>query len=341
VRRYLDNIMHAASRARALVDRILGFSRSGIAEQVPVDIQAVVAETLDLLQASMSVRVRLEKVLWAADAAVIGDESRLHQVILNLCTNALQAMPDGGVLRVALERVSVAEARTLSHGTLVAGMYVRLTVSDTGTGIPKEVMDRMFDPFFTTKPVGGGTGLGLSMVHGIVTDFGGAIDVSSVVGEGTSFCIWLPLTSETAMSAPEEARDLPRGQGETVMIVDDEPALVSLTEEMLAELGYEPAGFGSSAAALLAFRSDPHRFDAVVTDELMPDLLGTQLARELMTLRPGIPILLVSGHGGVHLAERAGAAGITEVLPKPLPKRDLAEALAKALARAAVRTSTG
>jgi CheY-like chemotaxis protein len=214
-----------------------------------------------------------------------------------------------------------------------------LTVSDTGTGIPEEVMDRIFDPFFTTKPVGGGTGLGLSLVHGIVMDLGGAVDVSSAVGAGTTFCIWLPVTSATVMSAAEETRELPRGRGETVMIVDDEPALVSLTEETLADLGYEPVGFGSSAAALLVFRKNPHRFDAVLTDELMPDLLGTQLAREIKTLRPDIPILLMSGHGGIHLAERAGAARISEVLPKPLPKRDLAEALAKVLAAADVRVA--
>jgi FixJ family two-component response regulator len=181
--------------------------------------------------------------------------------------------------------------------------------------------------------VGEGTGLGLSLVHGIVADLGGAIDVASVPGKGTTFRIWLPRTAATAAPVAPGAAGLPRGNGETVMIVDDEPALVALTEELLAELGYEPVGFGSSTAALHAFRSDPDRFDAVVTDEVMPDLLGTQLARELSTLRPGLPIILMSGHGGAHLAERAGAAGVSDVLCKPLQKRDLAESLAKVLAR--------
>jgi signal transduction histidine kinase/ActR/RegA family two-component response regulator len=333
LRRYVDNIMHAAGRARALVDRILGFSRGSLAERVPVCVQAVVAETLELLRASLPPNVRLEKELRAADATVIGDETRLHQVTMNLCTNAIQAMPAGGVLRVVLERSELAAPRALKRGRLAAGAYVRLTVSDSGTGISPEIADRIFDPFFTTKSVGEGTGLGLSLVHGIVADLGGAVEVSSEVGKGTTFQVWLPASSETAQPAAGQPVELPHGHGETVMIVDDEPALVALTEETLAELGYEPIGFGSSTAALRAFRAHPDRFDAVLTDEVMPELPGTELAREITTTSPGALILLMSGHGGPYLAERAGAAGVSAMLRKPLQRRDLAEALARLLAR--------
>jgi signal transduction histidine kinase/CheY-like chemotaxis protein len=333
LRRYLDSIMQAAGRARALVDRILGFSRSGLTERVPVRVQAVVAETLQLLRASLPPKVRLEQELLAADAAVIGDETRLHQVTMNLCTNAVQAMRAGGVLRVLLERVELSAPHALKRGQLPAGAYVRLVVSDTGTGIAPQIVDRIFDPFFTTKSVGEGTGLGLSLVHGIVADLGGAVEVSSTVGKGTTFQIWLPASSEAARPAASPPGELPHGHGETIMIVDDEPALLSLAEETLAEVGYEPVGFGSSVAALRAFRADPNRFDVILTDEVMPELPGTELAREVSTLRPGVPILLMSGHGGPYLAERAGAAGVSEVLRKPLQRRDLAQALARLLAR--------
>jgi signal transduction histidine kinase/CheY-like chemotaxis protein len=332
LRRYLDHIMKAAGRARALIDRILSFSRSGLTERVPVRVQAVVAETLLLLRASLPPKVRLEQDLLAADSTVIGDETRLHQVTMNLCTNAVQAMREGGVLRVVLERVELSMPHALRRGQLAAGTYVHLMVSDTGTGIPPQIVDRIFDPFFTTKSVGEGTGLGLSLVHGIVADLGGAIEVSSAVGEGTTFHIWLPASSEAARPTASQPVHLPHGHGETVMIVDDEPALLSLTEETLAEVGYEPVGFGSSVAALRAFRADPGRFDVVLTDEVMPELPGTELAREISTMRSGALILLMSGHGGPYLAARAAAAGVSEVLRKPLQRRDLAESLARLLA---------
>ncbi len=331
LRRYVDNVLHAAGRAKALVDRILGFSRSGLGERVPVNVQAVIEETLELLEASLPPGIRLESRLEAGDAAVIGDATHLHQVAMNLCTNALQAMEHGGVLSVVLERVDLSEPRPHSRGALAAGPHVRLIVSDTGVGISPAVLERMFDPFFTTKSVGEGTGLGLSLVHGIVTDLGGAIDVTTQAGEGTRFEICLPVTGEVARPANEAVGELPRGDGATVMIVDDEPALVALAEEMLAELGYEPVGFASSSLALQAFRAQPERFDLILTDEAMPEVVGTELAREIRRIRPLVPIILMSGHGGAQLAERAAAIGVNEVLRKPLQGRELAESLARVM----------
>ena len=331
LRRYMDNVMHAAERAKALVDRILGFSRSGLGERVPMNVQSVIEETLELLSASLPPGIRLETRLEAGDAAVIGDATYLHQVAMNLCTNALQAMERGGVLSVVLERVDLNHQQVVSRGTLAPGPYVRLGVGDTGTGIPAGVLERMFDPFFTTKGVGQGTGLGLSLVHGIVTELGGAIDVTTKAGQGTCFAIWLPLTSEAGQRFIAEPHELPRGNGEAVMIVDDERPLVTLAEEMLAELGYDPVGFPSSSDALRAFRAEPGRFDLVLTDEAMPDLVGTQLASEIRKLGSTIPIILMSGHGGTQLEKRAAAIGVSEVLHKPLQRRDLAESLARVL----------
>ena len=331
LRRYLDNVMHAAGRAKMLVDRILGFSRSGLGERAHVHVQSVIEESLELIAASLPANIRLEKKLDAGDAALIGDSTQLHQVAMNLCTNALHAMEAGGTLTVLLERIRLAEGRSLSRGALSPGSYARLVIQDTGTGIPSAVVERIFDPFFTTKGIGEGTGLGLSLVHGIVTDLGGGIDVKTTVGHGTRFEIWLPITAETGKPVDETVRKLPRGNGETVMIVDDEPMLVSLAEEMLAELGYEPVGFHSSNAALEAFRADPARFHLVLTDEAMPDLAGTELAREIRRIRPDVPIILMSGHGGAPLVDRAAGIGVNEVLHKPLQRSDLAESFARTL----------
>jgi PAS domain S-box-containing protein len=331
LRRYLDNILHAAERARLLVEGILGFSRSGLGERALVNIGAVVSETLELLEASLPRSIRLESRIKAGDAAVIGDATYLHQVAMNLCTNAIQAMEQGGVLRVSLERIDAAVSRTLSRGSIAPGPYVRLIVSDTGAGIRPAVLERMFDPFFTTKRVGEGTGLGLSLVHGIVADLGGAIDVTTGAGRGTIFEIWLPVAGEISAPVVKQDAMLPRGQGETIMIVDDERALVGLAEEITAGLGYEPVGYTSSTAALQAFQAAPQRFDVVLTDESMPDLQGTELARAIRSIRPGIPIMVMSGFGGSQLANRAAAIGVNAVLRKPLRNRELAESLARIL----------
>jgi PAS domain S-box-containing protein len=328
-RRYIDNVMQAGGRAKALVERILTFSRSGVGDRVPVNVQAAVAEALELLSASLRPGVRLVTHLTAGNAAVIGDPTELHQVVMNLCTNAMQAMPDGGVLDVALTRTNLDAPKTVSHGSIDPGAYVTLCVTDTGVGIAPQLADRIFDPFFTTKGVGEGTGLGLALVHGIVADLQGAIDVSTRPGAGTTFAIWLPIKGEATAAERNVVRTLPMGAGQTIMVVDDERALVLLAEETLAELGYEGVGFDSSVAALAAFRESPQRFDAVLTDETMPELAGSDLVRRLRTLRPDMPIVLMSGFAGTRLIERARIAGVHDVLRKPLQRRDIAESLGR------------
>ncbi len=332
LRRDVDSIITAGERGRALVERILAFSRSGVGERVAVHVERIVDEALDLLAANLPEGVAVERRLRAGRAAVLGDPTQVHQVLMNLATNAVQAMPSGGRLRVSLEVLRRDAPRVATVGTLAAGEYVVLEVADSGTGIPPEILERIFDPFFTTKEVGVGTGLGLSLVHGIVTELGGAIDVASTVGEGSVFSVYLPRAGEAVSNRErDDELDAPRGNRQQVLIVDDEAPLVTLATETLAELGYIPSGFTSSSAALAAFCADPARFDAVITDERMPGMSGSALIREIRKVRRTIPILLVSGYAGGAVMRRALAAGADEVLKKPLSARELATSLAKVL----------
>jgi PAS domain S-box-containing protein len=328
-RRHIDAALSAGMRAKSLVERILAFSRSGMGERVPVHVQSVVVEALDQLSASLPHGITLEQRLEAGDAAVLGDPTQVHQVVMNLCANAVQAMKSQGTLTVMLDRVDLSAPRCATS-VLPDGAYVRLCVRDTGVGIAAQVIERIFDPFFTTKEVGVGTGLGLSLVHGIVTDLGGGIDVQSRLGEGASFTVYLPWN--TTVQAPESVQEtVVGGGGETVLLVDDEEALVRLGEEMIAGLGYEPVGFTSSTAALEAFRATPGRFDAVLSDESMPEMTGSELAKAIREIRDDIPIVLMSGYVTAALTHRARDAGVLDVLAKPLVARDIARSLADAL----------
>lgn len=330
LRRQIDNTIAAGQRAKSLVERILAFSRSGVGTRIPVHVQSTVSETLDLLAASLPAGIALKRELLADDAAVMGDPTQIHQVVMNLGTNALQAIKAEGMLEVRLDFTNLDAPLIIATGTLSPGKYVRLAVSDSGIGIEPQVLESIFDPFFTTKDVGVGTGLGLSLVHGIVTDLGGQIDIRSEVGIGTRFTVYLPWHGAVT-NAASMAQDIPNGNGQTVLLVDDEETLVRLGEEMLAELGYEPVGCTSSRYALETFRSAPDRFDAVLTDETMPGMTGTQMTSEIRKLRSDIPVVLMSGYLGPRLAARARAVGANEVLAKPLASRDIARVLAAVL----------
>jgi CheY-like chemotaxis protein len=253
--------------------------------------------------------------------------------MMNLCTNAIHAMRGAGTLRIALEAVDAAAERTLTHGTLAPGRYVRLTVADSGGGMDAATLARIFEPFFTTKQVGRGTGLGLSLVYGIVTDSGGAIDVASEIGRGSTFEIYLPRAVAPAVVAEAADEPVPRGTGERVMLVDDEEPLTVMTAEVLTQLGYEAAPFTDGRAALEALEEAPETFQVVVTDEVMPVLTGTELARRIRRVRPDLPVLLLSGYSGPILTQQALGAGVNELLRKPVHSRELAAALARALRR--------
>ena len=333
LKRYADNVLTGANRASGLVGQILSYSRSQRGKRVPVELGRIVAETLELVRGSLPAGIRLESELAPSPLHVVGDPTQLHQVTMNLCTNACHAMGESGVLRVKLEAVEETADRTLAHSTLHAGAYARLTVEDTGSGMDETTLARIFEPFFTTKEVGKGTGLGLSLVYGIVTDSAGASDVASTPGRGRRFAIYLPRVTGVADQAPAEDAPIARGNGERVLVVDDEEALVAVTSEVLKHIGYEPVACSDGTAALAAF--DSGRIDAVIADEVMPGISGTQLARALRRRRADLPFVLVSGYTGPMLTERALGAGITEILKKPVQSRDIAAALARVLRRRA------
>jgi PAS domain S-box-containing protein len=337
LKRYVGNVLAAAHRAKALIDQILTYSRTNRGQRTVVNVDEVVEETLDLLRVSLPEDIELDTVLTARRAAVIADPTHIHQLIMNLCRNAEHAMSAGGKLTVALDVIDASEDAALSHGLLPAGRYIRLRVEDTGCGMTPEVAARIFEPFFTTRDAGAGTGLGLALVQGIVSDLGGAIDVASRPGQGSTFDIYLPRSDAEAIQKADDAAPLPRGHGERVLLVEDEKPLMLLTEEMLAALNYEPAGFTQPSEALEEFRADPTRFDAVVLDQLMPGMTGTELARQMRQLRADVPVVLISGYTGPVLTQQALSAGIDHILTKPLDLRQIAEAMSQVLAREAVR----
>ncbi|MGC3984107.1 MAG: ATP-binding protein [Pseudorhodoferax sp.] len=330
--RQLDQVLQAGQRGKALVERVLSFSRGTPHVAQRFALQPVVEEVLQLMAASLPAGVTLAPALQAPAAVLSGDPTLVYEAVLNLCTNGVQAMPEGGALRVLLDLETVDAPRTLFEAGLQPGRYARLRVQDSGTGIAPEALDRLFEPFYTTKGPRKGTGLGLAVVHGVAAEFGGAIDVQSRPGEGACFTLYFPcLDAPADAAAPAAGGELPLGQGQAVLVVDDEPALVALAEEMLAGLGYEPFGLASSTEALARFTAAPGRFDLVLTDERMPELAGTELAAALRRIRPDLPVVLASGYGGPALARRAAAAGVRVLVAKPLARAELARAVAQAL----------
>ncbi|MFI4931741.1 MAG: ATP-binding protein [Burkholderiales bacterium] len=330
--RHLDKVLQAASRGKALIERILAFSRGGARTSTVFELAPVVEEVLGLLAASLRPGVVLEHALEAEGARLRGDPTQAFEAVTNLCTNAMQAMPQGGMLSVRLRREHVPAPRVLSHSALAAGDYLVLTVADQGSGITPDVMEHLFEPFFTTRRAQSGTGLGLAVVHGVVVEIGGAIDVKSSPGHGARFTLYLPECTEPLGAADSMPSASARGAGQRLLVVDDEPDLVGLAVEMLQGLGYEPEGTVDPAAALLALRARAPSFAAVILDEVMPGLSGIELTLALRVFAPEMPVLLVSGYGGALLAQRAASAGVTRVLTKPLRRAELARVLAEALA---------
>ncbi|MDH5295571.1 MAG: response regulator [Nitrospirota bacterium] len=321
--RNLQEVLTAGHRAKHLVLQILTFSRQAGQGKKPTPIQMVIREALKLLRATIPTTIEIRQSL-KTEATILGDPTQMHQVIVNLCTNAEYAMREtGGILKITLEDVEVTEDLARMISGLQVGPYVRLKVKDSGSGMTPEVLERIFDPFFTTKPIGEGSGMGMAVVHGIVTGHGGAIVVDSVVNKGTKVEVYLPTVPAPVLDRFVDQGPIPIGK-ETILFVDDEETIVHLGKELLMQLGYTVEIHTSSVEALNVFRKDPHRFDLVITDQTMPTLTGEALSRELLRIRPDLPIILCTGFSHVMSAEKAKALGIQAYLMKPLAIRDLA-----------------
>lgn len=340
----LKEILKAGNRAKDLVKQILTFSRQNEQKLCALKIGPVVEEVLKLIRASLPATIEIRSNADAGHDTVFADPTQIHQVIMNLCTNAARAMGDnGGVLEVSLENLEFGLGNQISSGAgiseyesqnqqektelgLSPGNYLRLTVRDTGCGIEKSVMERIFEPYFTTQDKGEGTGLGLAVVHGIVTSIGGEISVESNPGKGTAFHVFFPVFEGEPLPEVQNNSSLSTGS-ERILIVDDEKMIVDTLQLMLERLGYHVTVRTSSVEALEAFRADPARFDLVITDQTMPNMTGVKLSEELLKIVPGIKIILCTGFGAQVNENKALTSGIDAFIMKPIVMKEMAQTI--------------
>jgi len=331
-RRRIQQILKAAFRGRDLINQILTFSRKTDGKRQTVWLKSLIDETLGFLRASLPQTICIEHRIVSKTAAVYADPSHVHQILMNLCTNAAQAMQEtGGTISVDLDEIHGNIAINDCIGEMGAGPYVRIAVEDTGAGIAPDIQERIFEPFFTTKKPGEGTGMGLAVVHGLVKSNGGRIQMTSRPGKGSLFEVFLPRHDADALSAGQETREaLPTGEGH-ILLVDDEEDLVEVGRDILTAIGYTVEGVTDSLNALNRFREMPSRFDLVITDHIMPGLTGAALAKKLLAIRPDLPVILCTGMGPAISSDDAAALGIREFVLKPLDATLLAELVHKIL----------
>ena len=330
LRKNLQTVLSAGERARDLVQQILAFSRQSEKTFSPIQVKLITKEALRLLRAILPTTIEIRQDI-QSDSLVSGDPTQIHQVLLNLCTNADHAMREkGGILEVTLVDVELDSLFTAKHPDMKPGTHLRLMVRDTGRGIPPLILDRIFDPFFTTKDKSEGTGMGLSVVHGIVKAHGGAITVQSESGKGSIFNVFLPVIEKTMEREAPIEKPIPTGT-ERVLIIDDEETLVNMHRRMLEGLGYEVVTRTSSIEALELFKARPDRFDLVITDMTMPNLTGSQLALKLAKIRPDIPIILCTGFSHEITEEKSKEMGIKAFLFKPILREVMAETVRRVL----------
>lgn len=332
-------MLRAGNRAKELVQQILTFAHKGKEERRPVQVSLIANEALNLLRASLPTSIEIQKNI-RSNAHVLSDTTHIHQIMMNLCTNAAKAMSNGGVLAVTLQEVELDESFVSRHLDASTGKYLQLTVRDTGMGISPEIKTRIFDPFFTTRCQGKGTGLGLSVVHGIVKKCQGIITVTSEPGQGSTFDVFLPVVDGEMQALIATNEGLPHGN-ERILFVDDEQTLVNLAKDMLSNLGYTVTGFTRSYDAIETFRHSPAAFDLVITDMTMPKMTGDRLAAELFAIRPDIPIILCTGYSEKLSEMEAHKAGIKRLVMKPVKMHILATIIRETLADAARKLDDG
>jgi len=334
-RKMLDEVLNSSVRAKDLVGRILTFSRKDEHEEKLVQLAPIIKEGLKMLRASIPSTIEIQQNIHEQSWAVMIDPIQIHQVLMNLCTNAAHAMREkGGILKVGLEDIDLDSSTVSKYPGLVPGPYVKLTVSDTGHGMSEAIKMKIFDPYFTTKEQGKGTGLGLSVLHGIVKSHGGEIRVESEPDKGTTFEIFLPEIDGTPSERTTTLKILPKGdKDKCILFVDDEQILVNLGQLMLEELGYNFVVQTNPVKALEIFRTEPDKFDLVITDQTMPIMTGEKLAEELLNIRPDIPIVLCTGYSELITEDKIKTVGIEEFVMKPYELGNLAETIRKVLDR--------
>ncbi|MBC2715485.1 MAG: PAS domain S-box protein [Desulfobacteraceae bacterium] len=325
LKQHLQKVLKACNRARDMVKQILAFSRQSDYERKPIRISQVVKEAGKMLQASLPATTDIRMDIDPASGIIDADDIQIHQIMMNLCTNAAYAMKDkGGILGISLSNIELGEKDVAAHPDLKPGSFLKLSISDTGGGISSEVMDRMFDPYFTTKPKGEGTGLGLSIVHGLVKAHSGFLTVESDFGHGSTFHVFLPKTENEFIPEKVESADMPSGS-EKILFIDDEQSLADVGKQMLEYLGYCVTIRTSSVEALAHFKSDLKKFDLVITDMTMPELTGDKLSQQILELRPDIPIIICTGHSEHITEKRSREMGIKAFVVKPYLIHDLAK----------------
>ncbi|MCU0600355.1 MAG: ATP-binding protein [Desulfobacterales bacterium] len=326
----LEEILKAGTRARDLIKQILAFSRQAEHKIYPVQVKLIVKEVLKLLRASIPSTIKIRQNI-ISNSIVLADPTQIHQILMNLCANAQHAMSEkGGTLEVSLTDVTLDRKFTEKYHHIPPGPYLCLEVSDSGHGMTPDIMNRLFDPFFTTKKNGEGTGLGLAVVHGIVQSHGGEIIVQSEPGKGSVFSVYFPITEASAAPNTLDSRQIPTGN-ERVLFIDDEISIMDLGMQVLKQLGYHVEARSSSLAALELFRDQPDRFDLVITDMTMPNMTGLQLAKEMLRIRPNIPIILCTGFSHIVNEEKAKEIGIREFIMKPISIGEIARIIRRVL----------
>jgi signal transduction histidine kinase/ActR/RegA family two-component response regulator len=326
----LNQVLSSANRAKELVEQILVFSRHEEKDKRPLRIQQIIKEVLGLLRASIPASIEIQLHIDQDCGTVLADSTQMHQVLMNLCSNAVQAMDEKGVLEISLQEREFNEVEIGSLPNLKLGRHIKLTISDTGRGMDKTTTEKIFDPFFTTKEVGEGTGMGLSVVHGIVQSHQGMITVESELGKGTTFHVYFPAWHNEISLDSEDSLGIPRGD-ERILFVDDEEVITRSGQRVLGRLGYQVTVFTDSAEALEKFKATPDEFDLVITDQAMPKMTGIELTRELLNIRPDIAIILCTGYSRKITEENIKDLGIKGVATKPMDMKKYAEIARMAL----------
>jgi PAS domain S-box-containing protein len=327
----LKAIHQASIRAKDMVRQLLAFSRKSDEKSTPIDMAAIIKESMKMLRFAIPTSVEFKQRISDDLCSVLGDTAQTNQIVMNLVTNAAHAMSEeGGLLEVTLEKIILQEEKTCFDWVLSPGPYVRLRMKDTGEGIEPKIMDRIFDPYFTTKEVGKGTGMGLSVIHGIVKSYDGGIRVESELGKGTLFEIYFPALEETAEEEKEPDREI-KGGLERILFVDDEESMVDLNRQRLERLGYQVRSTTKPLEALEWFKADPDQFDVLITDMTMPRMTGDRLSAEVLKIRPHMPVIICTGYSERMSAEKAEALGVRKYIEKPIGARNLASSLREVL----------